>query len=91
MPPTADQITQQLSSIATKLDTIDALAAEVATPKVQAHNVQSRETSIGPHDKSKALWSDEEDINNPWWLKNPSYRHHTKMEFPKFEENDPRG
>jgi len=89
-PPTAPEpITQQLAAIVSKLDTIDSLAAEVAALKAQ--NSNQGEASHGSRDKGKASWVDEEDAECPWWMRNPAKRHHTKMEFPKFEGGDPRG
>lgn len=45
-----------------------------------------------PEIRGKTLCSeDEEDAEIPWWVKNPSRRSHTKIEFPKFEGGDPCG
>lgn len=77
--PSFDPITHQLSSIAARLDTMDALAAEVATLKAQSSNVPPAATSLGvsdkgrtkevnrdPRDRGKNSWSeDEEDIDIP--------------------------
>lgn len=82
-----------------------ALAAEVSALKAQSSNVPPADTSLGvshkgrtkeinrdPRDRGKNSWSeDEEDIDIPWWVKNPTRRPHTKIEFPKFEGGDPPG
>lgn len=49
----SDPIANQLSSIASHLDTIDALAAELAALKAQASNVPQADTSVGVSDKGK--------------------------------------
>lgn len=40
-----------------------------------------------------STWSEtkEEDVDNPWWARNPADRPHTKVEFLKFESEDPQG
>ncbi|KAH0632953.1 hypothetical protein KY284_035739 [Solanum tuberosum] len=83
---------QQLSVIASKLNTIDSLATEVATLKAQNGCTQEGETTHRTHNGGKSIWrEEEEDINRPMWKKNPSRRPHTMMEFPRFEGGDPRG
>ncbi|KAH0739591.1 hypothetical protein KY290_038296 [Solanum tuberosum] len=83
---------QQLSVIASKLNTIDSLATEVATLKAQNGCTQEGETTHRTRNGGKSIWrEEEEDINRPMWKKNPSRRPHTMMEFPRFEGGDPRG
>ena len=41
--------------------------------------------------KNKEPYGDDNDVDCPWSMKNPSSRPHTKMGFPKFEGEDPRG
>ncbi|XP_038687486.1 uncharacterized protein LOC119986865 [Tripterygium wilfordii] len=104
--PNSDSIAQQLTAIASKLNTIDSLAAEVAALKSQSSGAPHAETStrvsskgktkeipMGPHEKGRTTWSEAEDddMDNPWWFKSPSRRPHTKMEFPKYDGGDPRG
>ena len=86
-----DPIAQQLSAIASKLNTIDLLAAEVAALKAQSSYSHQVEAGNKDRDKGKEPHYEDEDVDMPWWMKNPSRRPHTKMEFPKFEGGDPRG
>ena len=61
----------------------------MATLKAQngctQEGVTSHQTSIGG---KYVRQEEEEDINSPMWPKNPSWRPHTKMEFPRFERGD---
>ncbi|GJX09954.1 retrovirus-related pol polyprotein from transposon TNT 1-94 [Tanacetum coccineum] len=81
-----DNLAQQLSSIASKLNALDALAADVAVLKVQA----------GPNGsnrgKSATLGSrhGDDDSESMGWYCSSTRRPFTKMEFPKFEGGDPR-
>ncbi|XP_018633615.1 uncharacterized protein [Nicotiana tomentosiformis] len=85
--PNVESLAQQLSAIASKLNSIDSLAAEVATLKAQTGRTSYRTRHGG-----KSAWQEEEeDIDSPRWPKSPSRRPHTKMEFPRFEGGDPRG
>ncbi|KAF7823968.1 retrotransposon gag domain, Retroviral aspartyl protease [Senna tora] len=86
-----EQLVQQLAALSSKLNTLDSLAADVATLKGQSNQGQHGDGSYGSHDKGKTHQSGDEEHESPWWLKDPSRRHHTKMEFPKFEGGDPRG
>lgn len=43
--PNVETLAQQLSAIASKLNTIDSLAADVASLKVQTSHVQTEETN----------------------------------------------
>lgn len=87
-------ISQQLAAIASKLETIDTLAADVAAPKAQTNQTQqlekskAPETSFGNRQRDR---SDEEDVDSHNWSRNHMQRHYTKMDFPKFEGGDPRG
>ncbi|KAH0632952.1 hypothetical protein KY284_035738 [Solanum tuberosum] len=90
--PNLESLSKQLSVIASKLNTIDLLAAEVATLKAQNGCTQEGETTHRTRNGGKSIWREEqEDINRPMWTKNPSRRPHTMMEFPRFEGGDPRG
>ncbi|PWA82162.1 hypothetical protein CTI12_AA180690 [Artemisia annua] len=71
-----DNLAQQLSSIASKLNALDALAADVAVLKAQA----------GPNGSRG-----DDDSESTGWYHNSARRPFTKMEFPKFEGGDPRG
>ncbi|KAF7812841.1 Ty3/gypsy retrotransposon protein [Senna tora] len=61
---------------------------DVATLNAQSHQ---GDNGRGSRDKDKAHQFDDEEQDVPWWIRNPSRRNHTKMEFPKFEGGDPRG
>ncbi|KAH0764516.1 hypothetical protein KY285_000387 [Solanum tuberosum] len=90
--PNVEFLAQQLFVIASKLNTIDSLATEVATLKAQNGCTQEGETSHRTRNGGKFVWrEEEEDIYSPMWLKNPFQRPHTKMKFPRFEGGDPRG
>lgn len=103
--PSLDPITHQLSSIVSWLETHDTLAAEIAALKAQSGNIpppdtslgnsdkgKTKEINLGPRDRGRNSWSgDEDEVDIPWWIKNPTRRPHTKMEVPKFEGGDPRG
>ncbi|WMV29411.1 hypothetical protein MTR67_022796 [Solanum verrucosum] len=90
--PNVESLAQQLSAIASKLNTIDSLAADVATLKAQTSCTQQEESSHRNRNKGKSIWQDEEEeIDSPSWSKNPPRKPHTKMEFPRFEGGDPRG
>jgi len=58
---------------------------------LRAHHSHLGEASAGGRAKGKTPWEDEDDVDSSWWTKNPSRRHHTKMDFPRFEGGDPRG
>lgn len=102
----ADLVALQLASIASKLETIDFLAAEVAALKAETSGVPPADSVPGITNKGKTkdlpsgsreprryVWSkaEDDDVDSPWWRRNPASRPHTKMEFPKFEGGDPRG
>ncbi|PHU22690.1 hypothetical protein BC332_07797 [Capsicum chinense] len=77
---TTDQISQQLITIAAKLEAMDALAADVATLKAQ--NSQNQ--------RGKSKVSQEESEVDSTWKQQETYRRpHTKMEFSKYEGGDP--
>ena len=84
-----DNLAQQLSSIASKLNALDALAADVAVLKAQAgpsgsYRGKSKETTFGSR-------HGDDDSESSGWYHNSTRRPFTKMEFPKFEGGDPRG
>lgn len=91
-PPNADSITHQLMAIASKLNTVDTLVAEVAALKAQSGHTQQAETNHQKRNEGKSGWlEEEEDVDSPWGPKTTSRRPHTKMEFPEFEGGDRRG
>ncbi|KAF7815213.1 retrotransposon gag domain, Retroviral aspartyl protease [Senna tora] len=85
-----EQLVQQLAALSSKLNTLDSLAADVATLKAQSNRGPHGVYNYGSHDKGKTHWLGDKQHESPWWLKDQSRRHHTKMEFPKFEGGDPR-
>ncbi|PHT44975.1 hypothetical protein CQW23_14133 [Capsicum baccatum] len=78
---TPDQISQQPTTIAAKLEAMDALTADVAALKAQ--NSQNQQG------KSKVLL-EEAEVNSTWKHQETYRRPHTKMEFPKYDGGDPR-
>ncbi|GJZ59741.1 retrotransposon gag domain, retroviral aspartyl protease [Tanacetum coccineum] len=82
-----DNLAQQLSSIASKLNALDALAADVAVLKAQAGpNGPNRGKSVTLGSRHR-----DEDSESTDWYRNSTRRPFTKMEFPKFQGGDPRG
>ncbi|GJY50778.1 hypothetical protein Tco_0441625 [Tanacetum coccineum] len=82
-----DNLAQQLSSIASKLNALDALATDVAVLKAQARPNGSN------RGKSATLGSrhGDDDSENIGWYRNSTWIPFTKIEFPKFKRGDPRG
>ena len=80
-----------MATITSKLNTIDVLAEEVAALKAQSSNSNFTDANHRNRNREKNTYEEDDDVDNPWWLKNPARRHHTKMEFPKFDGGDPRG
>ncbi|GJT63326.1 retrotransposon gag domain, retroviral aspartyl protease [Tanacetum coccineum] len=82
-----DNLAQQLSSIASKLNALDALAADVAVLKAQAGpNGSNRGKSVTLGSRHR-----DDDSESTDWYRNSTRRPFTKMEFPKFQGGDPRG
>ncbi|PHT37138.1 hypothetical protein CQW23_24838 [Capsicum baccatum] len=73
---TTDQISQQLTTIAAKLEAMDALAADVAALKTQNSQNQRRKSKVSP---------EEGEVDITWKHQETYRRPHTKMEFPKYE------
>jgi len=92
--PNVETLAQQLSAIASKLNTIDSLAADVASLKVQTSHIQQEETSYQTRNRGKSAnvcQEEEEDTDNTGWPRNPPRRPYTKMDFPRFKGGNPRG
>lgn len=92
--PNVESLVQQLCAIASKLNTIDSLATDVASLKVHTSHNQQEEISHRTRNRGKRpnVWQEEEeDIDNTRWLKNPPRRLYTKMDFPILEKGDPMG
>ncbi|GKB71186.1 WD and tetratricopeptide repeats protein 1 isoform X2, partial [Tanacetum coccineum] len=83
----SDNLAQQLSSIASKLNTLDALAADVAVLKAQAGpNGSNRGKSV-----TLGSCHRDDDSESTNWYRNSTRRPFTKIEFPKFQGGGPRG
>ena len=67
------------------------LAVEVAALKAQSSYSHQLKAGNKDRDKGKEPYYEDKDVDMPWWMKNPSRRPHTKMEFPKFQGGDLRG
>jgi hypothetical protein len=101
--PPEDPIAVQLAAIASRLETMDSLAAKIAA--IEANQSAATLTSFpsadcrpgkepmnAPHDQCRNNWQepDQEEVDSPWWRRNPNQCPHTKMEFPKYDGGDPR-
>ncbi|GKA20070.1 hypothetical protein Tco_0699985, partial [Tanacetum coccineum] len=83
----SDNLAQQLSSIASKLNALDALAADVAVLKAQAGpNGSNRGKSVTLGSRHR-----DDDSKSTNWYRNSTRRQFTKMEFPKFQGGGPHG
>ncbi|XP_012855103.1 PREDICTED: uncharacterized protein LOC105974534 [Erythranthe guttata] len=96
----------QLASIASRLDMMDTLVADVAALKATDNGAtlpdfippatskgKTKEFHSRSCEQGRSVQSEaeEEDADNSWWRRNPTHRPHTKMEFPRFDGGDPRG
>lgn len=102
-----DPLSQQLSNIASRLNAVEALAADVATLKAQTNapfvggtsrgNSNNRGKAVeynqGPRLPTYSHWPDasEDEGDHPGVYRNSSRMPYTKMEFQKFDKGDPRG
>ncbi|CAH9112200.1 unnamed protein product [Cuscuta europaea] len=93
-------VIQQLTSIASRLQTLDALAADVAALKSQRSDGQpggsgrskEKESQAGFHERTRVPWGDIADEEmQPGWPQNFTRRPYAKVDFPKFDGGDPRG
>lgn len=93
------QIVQLLTFMTSCLEALDAsMKAQSSGTQLDANSSTSTkgkgpEHNRGPCGTRRSSWVEDVDVDvdMPRWLKNPSYRPHTKMEFSRFKGGDPRG